>query len=231
LGEILAMMVFRLLIPFLLISLGACSSDKFQGADGFTFVKSMAQNKLAAKNQSPPENPLATLTRSQLAGFSGPLILAHLETNNAYSSLSSVGTNGNATTFITPDQISLTLNNGVLIASRGLGGDLLSSDASSTLSALKRKDSDGFKRIHRRLDAEDHIISEVFDCILKQGATEKIEVVEKTYIVDTYLESCKNETHEFQNSYSISRKDGNIIVSRQWISPSIRYINLWMLIE
>jgi hypothetical protein len=223
--------LIRLKILVFTAFLSACSTTGFVGFDGFELFKEATRNKLAASPNTFKTNPLDSLTRAQLKAFSGPLIFAHLEVSNAYASLSAVGQNGGATTYMTGDDVSLTFRDGILIASRGLGGDLLSSDVSSLPPALKQQETRKHKRVHRYLDAEDHILTMSFDCLVEQSGIAVVQFVERSYHTKAFKERCTGGTITFDNTYWVGVSDNKIVSSRQWVSGPIGYVDLWVLID
>ena len=78
------------------------------------------------------------------------LMIAQLESNDRASILVRKGENRDVETYFTPDNISISLRDGVLIATRGLGFDLMSADVSDTIAGLRR--GGRAVRIHRYLD-------------------------------------------------------------------------------
>lgn len=136
------------------------------------------------------------------------LMIAQLESNERASILVRKGENRNVETYFTPDNISISLQEGVLIATRGLGFDLMSADVSDTIAGLRR--GGRAVRIHRYLDGEDQIVIKSYICDYRGNAS--------------VTETCHGKGHTFENSYQMSA--GQIIASRQWIGPHHGYIRL-----
>lgn len=136
------------------------------------------------------------------------LLIAQLESNDRASILVRKGENRDVETYFTPDNISISLQDGVLIATRGLGFDLMSADVSDTIAGLR---SGGRAvRIHRYLDGEDQIVIKSYICDYRGNAN--------------VTETCHGKDHTFENSYQMSA--GQVIASRQWIGPHNGYIRL-----
>ena len=136
------------------------------------------------------------------------LMIAQLEQNSRASIIVRKGMNRDVETYFTPDNISLSLKDGVLIGTRGLGFDLLSADVSEVLVGLRREGR--AVRIHRYLDGEDQIVIKSYICDYSGNAN--------------ITETCHGKDHSFENSYQLSA--GQIVVSRQWIGPQLGYIRL-----
>lgn len=149
------------------------------------------------------------LTPEVRAQFGNAVLkIALLEDNDQASVLIEAGNNQDVATFFTPDGRSISLKQGVLVATRGLGFDLMSADVSSVLSSL----GNGTRavRIHRYLDGEDQLVIHSFVCDYEG----RIRVVE----------TCYGNGSSFENTYSMSA--GRILASRQWIGPQLGHIIL-----
>jgi hypothetical protein len=149
----------------------------------------------------------AGLTPEVLAQIDGPILIAQVPSRDAVAVLTRAGTNSGVDTFLTPDGISISLRDGMVIATRGLGFDLMTADIAEPLTALK-----GFRqsavRIHRYLDGENQPIERSFVCAYSVTGTRQV------------AETCTSSSDAFKNNYILD-KEGNITSSRQWISPQI----------
>jgi len=136
------------------------------------------------------------------------LMIAELEQNDRASIIVRKGMNRDVETYFTPDNISISLKEGVLIGTRGLGFDLMSADVSEVIAGLRNGGQ--AVRIHRYLDGEDQIVIKSYICDYSGNAQ--------------ITETCYGKDHSFKNSYQTSA--GKVIASRQWIGPDLGYIRL-----
>ncbi|MFG6519351.1 YjbF family lipoprotein [Sulfitobacter sp. 1A13496] len=136
------------------------------------------------------------------------LMIAQLEQNERASILVRKGVNRNVETYFTPDNISLSLKEGVLVGTRGLGFDLMSGDVAEVLAGLRHGGQ--AVRVHRYLDGEDQIVIKSYICNYSGNAQ--------------ITETCYGKDHSFKNSYQMS--GGKVVASRQWIGPDLGYIRL-----
>lgn len=136
------------------------------------------------------------------------LMIAQLEQNERASILVRKGLNEGVETYFTPDNISLSLKEGVLVGTRGLGFDLMSGDVAEVLAGLR--DGGQAVRVHRYLDGEDQIAIKSYICDYSGNAQ--------------ITETCYGKDHSFKNSYKMS--GGKIVASRQWVGPDLGYIRL-----
>jgi hypothetical protein len=136
------------------------------------------------------------------------LMIAQLEQNERASILVRKGLNRDVETYFTPDNLSLSLKEGVLVGTRGFGFDLMSSDVAEVIGGIRH--GGRAVRVHRYLDGEDQIVIKSYIC---------------DYSGNTQVtETCYGKDHSFKNSYQMS--GGKVIASRQWIGPDLGYIRL-----
>jgi Group 4 capsule polysaccharide lipoprotein gfcB, YjbF len=205
-------MTIKHLLPLLVAGfLTACGSEPQENTVLGPYLQGL-QNL----GRSAPVSPSAEDIRDQItpevrAELGGaPLMIAVLEKNNLASVLIEERRNRNLVTYFTPDGISLTLKDGVLVGTRGLGFDLMSADVADILPAIQRNGRE-VVRIHRYLDGEDQIVIQSFVCDF-QGRRE-------------VTETCYGDGLKIENSYRINGA-GKIIFSRQWIGVEQGYVRL-----
>jgi group 4 capsule polysaccharide lipoprotein GfcB/YjbF len=219
------------LITLLLASavLAACSSENPKVSIGKNIPSILKELKL--KKQTPQSgSALAGLTRAQLEGIKGPLLVAQLEAVDAFSTLSLAAQNRDVKTFFTPDQISVSLQNGILISTRGLSEDLMSADVSAAAKAIPKSKAANYGRLYRWLDGEDRQLEEQFRCDLVFIDTAKVEIVELTHRARHMQETCTSQDLTIVNDYWVGIDKPVIWQSRQWIGPTLGYLGLTVLV-
>ncbi|MEL6681258.1 MAG: YjbF family lipoprotein [Pseudomonadota bacterium] len=156
----------------------------------------------------------ASLTPEVMAQFgNAALKVAAIEKPPLSSVLIGVGQNGDVETFTTPDGVSFSFRNGMLVATRGLGADLMTADTGASLRAIRAGQGAGVVRIHRYLDGEDQIIVRSFVCTIRRDQNTMLR------------ESCQSPSFAFENTYQIGPQ-GGIVGSRQWVSPERGYLSV-----
>lgn len=210
--------------------LAGCSSENPK----ITFGKNLPLilNELKLKRQQPAQNgnALAGLTRVQLNGIDGPLLVAELKANNAVAVLSPVARNGDVQTFFTPDQISVSLQSGILVATRGLSGDLLFADAGAAAIAVAKGRAASYSRQYRWLDGENHQVERRFQCNLVFVDTARVEIVEQSHRARHMQETCTTDGQTIVNDFWVGTGKPVIWQSHQWIGPELGYLDLTVLI-
>jgi len=192
--------MMRLLVLFLLLALAtACAKKK-------------------------PVPARDVLTRPLLDSVSGPMMLTEFEAKNVSVTMRPRSVNGPVTTWYSSDQVSLSFKSGVLIATRGLGDDLMSSDYSGTLRMLSGQMGDRiYERFETYLDGEYQSQFRSFRCRRTASRREVIQIFEHNHTTIRTEETCISPGLEYTNIYWRG-SDGIMWKSQQWISPSINYL-------
>lgn len=149
----------------------------------------------------------------------GPQMRVQIRSRGADATLLRVASNDDVVTWLTVDNISLSFRQGVLVATRGLGHDLMGADASATLGAFEGLGDPVYRRQMRYLTADNQTTYLMASCEMARVADEAI----KDKVLARFDEKCIARQHSFTNIYW-KNEDGVIVDSRQWVSPEIGYI-------
>ena len=136
------------------------------------------------------------------------------------------GTNGNRVTWVSADQISVTLEFGLLVATRGFTQDLMATDVSQVIKALVSSGGTAVRTVEF-LDGLDQISTELLQCSIASDGVETLIILEKDYKTEKFNEVCTNETFKFTNVYWINDL-GRIVQSRQLVSRAIGFVEIAM---
>jgi Group 4 capsule polysaccharide lipoprotein gfcB, YjbF len=128
----------------------------------------------------------------------------------------------------TSDDISMTLRNGMLIATRGFGGDILSSTVQTAQSRPGPAQGDLMHQV-RALD--DREVTLAFGCDVVDLGIETIEVLEYKYSTRHVQQHCVASSGQVINDYWIDTNGSMIWQSRQWAGPIIGYLRFRRLTE
>lgn len=121
------------------------------------------------------------------------------------------------------DGAHLILRNGVLVGTKGLGGDIRSADARAAIAGFDGRGGGGARLITiDRLDGSAQAVP--FDCDITQLGSETLQIVDK--LVSTYRvrEVCSYKDTNFTNEYWVETSGGRMRKSRQWAGPLFGYI-------
>ncbi len=156
------------------------------------------------------EQRAALLRQVEQSGTDQPVLLVQLPKQGAVATLVIAGQNGGAVTWFDATGVSVVTRNALVIATRGLGADLMSSDPSASLAALRGGGS-GYSRYHRYLDGEAQFQDITFTCTARRAGN-RVE------------ETCSVPEGKFNNTYEL--RGGEIWQSRQWLGRVIGYANI-----
>ncbi|AXX99199.1 YjbF family lipoprotein [Profundibacter amoris] len=212
----------------LMLSLGllsACEKQEKSGANApDPTILSLALKSAvgALKPKAKPVDPRKHLTREAIDKAGTPILFVGLDSRNAYATLSPFGENRGVVTWISSDGITLGYRGGLLVATRGLGPDLMAADTGQALAAV-RSGSGSYVRIYDYLDGEDQAVRRSFVCSVKNKGSEVIEIYELKLTLRKVIESCSNPEFQIRNTYWISNRN-RIRQSKQWIGPDVGYV-------
>lgn len=178
-----------------------------------------------------PVNLASLVTRAQLDQVDTPLLAARLTGPGTLATMVPVGRNGPVVTWRSADEVSISLNQGVLVATRGLGQDLMAADVSDVLGILKSASTqDRYTRVHSYLDGEYQAQLFGLSCQVNSTTAERLEIIEHTYQTTRIEESCFSDGMRFSNTYWVGRK-GTVWKTRQWVSPALGYMETELLVQ
>lgn len=197
----------------------------------------IAAGRAAIAAKTAPKVARPPLTRAALDTLNGSFTEVILERRDqlAYVSVNGQrrdGDPGLITTWRTEDNITLSMRNGVLIATRGLGGDILSSTVQ--VAGDIPGPSTGGERIYYIRALENKTRRLALACDLVDMGTETIEIVERRTTTRHLRETCtggrvadgSGETGEVTNDYWVDSRSGLVLQSRQWAGPFIGYLRM-----
>jgi hypothetical protein len=183
-------------------------------------VGSMKRNKTDA-----PKVDAEALSAKALATIPGPLLLISFEKTGGAAVVGLFGENGSKRTFALANQQTLTLRNGLLEATRGLGNDLMSAETEGVGALIRSRRAGQAQRIQRYLDGEWVERPLILTCTVQPGEARSFTFAGLNYSGTQVLERCSGGGASADNVYLVS-SDGRILLSRQWIGPEIGNVNL-----
>lgn len=183
----------------------------------------------ALRNSGPSPDPRNGLTRAALKEAGKPVLYVALPKRKAASLLRLSGRNGPVQTWQTPDAISLSFDEGILTATRGLGFDLMSAQTTETRRMLEGAEkTDAYPRLHGYLDGEHRHRFRSYLCQRGDARRETLTLVGATREVTRITESCTAPGVAFTNLYWLG-DDGVIWKSRQWAGPGTGFVETELL--
>jgi len=133
-----------------------------------------------------------------------------------------IADNGTDETWRTQAGYTASFRDGMLVATRGLGDDLMAADAGQVRAAL-RAGGGSARRVAEFLTDQDGINALTFDCDIVASGTETIDLGLRQVPTRKFDETCTNPRLVFSNIYWLDSA-GTILQSRQFVSPTVAYL-------
>ena len=202
-----------------LMVLTNCGNDG--GLKPLTAAFELARGTIAKRNQ-PKLNIRAALTPETVALFPSGLMLSELPDRQAQGTLAPLTRNGESRTWTTIDGITVTFQNGILQATRGLGNDLMSADLDEVQSGVLGR-ANRAVRVHRTLDDEGFMELQPFICDYTRRTGVNGEIATGRFLATHVVEDCVSSMLSIENHYWIDRS-GTIRKSAQWVGEDVGYL-------
>lgn len=225
------MMMLRLAPAALLaiaLVLAGCARGPEKSSAELEVAKAVGQYVLRRRNPPPPP---AQLTRALLDRETQPYLEATIENRDAKAYLirsfsRSDDHPGRIEVWRTQDNVSLALRQGMVTATRGLGGGLLS--ASVPAAAGQAGPVRGGARTYVLRDKGNGQTRLTLACSLHDLGPEPVKIVELTHPTRRLQERCEGAGGVVVNDYWIDSRPGHSQVwqSRQWAGPEVGYIRI-----
>lgn len=177
-----------------------------------------------------PNVDAATLAslRKILVQVGKPILSVTVKKTSYANMMTPYGQNRNVQTWASGTPETVSLRDGILVATRGFGPDMMTSEAPDVLQV--RDASGGFHRIYYYLDGGDRPRSLGFDCRYEAGGPDSVTVVGLSYATHRVTEDCANPIYQFQNVYWFDGS-GKLRQSDQFVSLELAYMRLQRVID
>ncbi|MDW4498215.1 YjbF family lipoprotein [Sulfitobacter sp. D35] len=123
----------------------------------------------------------------------------------------------------------VSFRDGVVVGSKGLGADIQSSDVSQTLSRLAARQSGPTRKQLHFIRGDNAPVVVNMSCNMADLGAESVTIVDQTFPVRHFRESCEAEGAPFVYDYWLDYRSGLIRKSRQWMGPSNDYFEFVLL--
>lgn len=205
------------------LTLGACGLSS-EGRQADSIGASIAA-KLFKKKSAEVAEPVDLV--QIMATTSEPLALLVMESQQITVLIREVAKNGSFSTFHSDEGQALNFDKGVLIATRGGGSDLMSSQIAPSMRLILSEREGSAQRVMTYLTGDGRSIDMPFDCKVLRGKREPFESGDIKTTTQLMVEQCSDGTYEFANTYLVS--SGQVLSSRQWINPDIGSVLVQMI--
>ena len=147
-----------------------------------------------------------TLSRQQIDKYALPVLFVELPWGQN-GTLTLYPGQGIGQTWLGADGATITLEKGVLKASRGMGDDLMGSKSFMPEWDKFDQFSNNYEKQLKYLSGNNKIISKNFTCrIQKVSGKERLEIWDLEFILDKFEENCTTSGISIKNIYYLDRK-------------------------
>ena len=165
------------------------------------------------------------INREQIDAASIPVLFVELNSGQN-GTLTPYPGQGDGQTWLGADGATVTLEKGVLKASRGMGDDLMGSSSSMPYWSNINKETQNYRRELAHITGNNKISKRVFSCDIEQiSSKEQIEIWDTNFEVANFEEQCFNSSLTFKNTYQVDAQ-GIVRRSLQYHSDTLGYITI-----
>lgn len=203
----------------------ACGNDSqaLRGVDTVKELAVLAKARLRGEKAEPAASPdpIAMIDYALQAVPDAPLQFILMEKSGGFAISMIQGVNGQNVTWVSPDQKSITLQAGLLVATRGFGGDVMSIELGGAEQLVSGRTSGQAQKTYRFLDGLDQTGRFVVNCDIAVGDTDHVSSGEISVLTRVMTESCQSDGGaKFTNTYWIDTS-GRMVQSVQWAGPDV----------
>lgn len=208
--------------------LAACGTDLAAQSNRAHLPKGKALGAMVSaifvKPKPTPIDPAAVATfRRALEQAGQPVLLVKVPVFGYVNMFTPYVENGAVTTWASASQQSIALQDGLLVATRGFGADLMSAKVPTL--AQVRRGTGTFQRDYYHLDGADQNRHLSYDCTFSLAGAETVEVYGAPYPTRKVTESCVGPDRSFINIYWFDA-DGRLRQSVQHATPRLPLIQI-----
>ena len=215
------MEVKKILLTSVLISILASCSSSPELETGE--IKTLAILGQAFKQLNKPRrfvDSRSLLTRKQIDEAKVPVLFVELQSGQN-GTLTPYPGKGIGQTWLGADGATITLEKGVLKASRGMGDDLMGSSSSMPYWSKINKKTGSYSRELNHITGNNKIYKRAFSCdIEKTSINKQIKIWDINFKVDQFEETCSDGSFAFKNTYQVDTR-GIVRRSSQYHSETL----------
>jgi hypothetical protein len=211
------------------LGLSACGSDK---TDMTANVKAklktiMAVRKAKKAGGTAPAAAAQAPTRASFAKAGIPVAYIGSPQTKYGGFAVQVEENGKFDTYMTSEKYSVTVVDGVVMATRGFVGDLMSQGLSIPVSDMfKGPFPVEYERTQSMLDLDVSVKEFTYKCSISAPEARDLRVLDEVVKTNRFKEVCRASHRAFQNDYWTEVSNGRVIQSQQSVHPNTGYI-IW----
>ena len=196
------------ILVFLIFLISACSNSNEMDTGEIKMFKSFERLFDARKQMGSFIDARDLISREKIDQSKVPILFAELETGQNGTLYKYPDEGLDSTTWIGVDGATITLQNGLLMATRGMGHDLMGSKTSLNITWSDLVNKTFYDRQFSYLVEGNTLSFESFNCsLLKTKSEVEIENFDIKFLTDYFEEVCSNGYLTFKNDYFVDKDD------------------------
>lgn len=204
-------------------ALAGCSNDPY-----FDFPVDAYANAIFKRGGTPSrvsqEQIVETLSKSDL-----PVVFFGVADRKSQTLLIEIEQNGPYHTYANPTRQALTLRNGMITGTRGLSGDLMSTDESALLALVRARRAGQASYIQRFLTPGDSTEVLTYRCGVEPDKPVDVQMGLVQGTATEVVAACESADGPPFVDYYVVAGDGEIVASRQWLGENLGYVAMHQL--
>ncbi|MDO6586424.1 YjbF family lipoprotein [Salipiger sp. 1_MG-2023] len=210
-------MIRRIALLAALVGLAACSNDP-EYKSPIDVTSSLLFKGKSAPSQITPQQIVATLSTTPL-----PVIFLSLPDRETQALLLRIEQNGPYATYANKARQSVVLRDGMITGTRGLSGDLMSTDQGPLLDLVRARQTGTASYIQRWLTPEDVTRVVTYSCGVEPDKPVDVALGLVKAQATEVIAACESPDGPAFVDYYVVDGSGEILASRQWLGPNIGY--------
>lgn len=202
--------------------LAACGNDPEQGSGRQIAQAVTSGAKAVTAGRTAPAGG-GGISREVLAQVISPAMVVTIDNKGQQAIIGELRSRNGVETWASVDDVTISMRDGVIVATRGFGADLMAADVPSV--ARLREGASAYQRAHVLLNGEDQPIRSLYTCTATRVGPQGIDLYGVSYSTHLVQETCEGGGVRFRNDFWIG-SDGSLRKSRQWLSPDAGYLTI-----
>lgn len=213
-----------------LVSLAACGTDSRGTEQGQVAAQFAAQMRQAigarGKSATPKGEPDPEGTvRKAMTLTDRSVVFVQIEKSGLIAALGEFGDNGGVLSYATGQNQTLSFRQGMLVATRGTGDDLMSADTTRVAALIHARRPGEAEHIYRHLDGEGVERALTMRCTVRPAGAQDFPFAGRSWSTIRMDEHCGAGPLAVTNNYWVAG-DGTIAMSRQWVSRGVGHVTV-----
>ncbi|MBD3665011.1 YjbF family lipoprotein [Sulfitobacter aestuariivivens] len=219
------------------VALSGCSGNMPEGGNILGAATSQLLTTIKARRASGGQPEFITVTPAQLAKTNIPVMQVNLLERGGTDFLRrravrNDNTPGEVVVWLASDKAQVFLRNGVLVGTRGIGGDIVSSDATPTVLAVSGARAGGGERRYFLSPGTYEQTELVLRCNVENMGRQDTQIANLSFNTTYLRESCiggAGDKVRITNEYWVQPGSGLVRRSKQWAGPFSGHFELILL--